>query len=293
MLLLTVSIAEPTTLRSRECPRYRLEQDILHLANSNFISLGSARRELSYRLGKGGEATSYAGSLGPRLSSQPTARTRTSNIPLSATNTTSSSADISDVPVMNRYSVLMRSNEVTAKRTSPATVPIATTSQNHRNHSPSHKKPKRQHSSAESMDSQEVSNIGNVKDINETVCVAEMETSQSPAESRLSCGPASSSEGNVGAAEPTSPSPKTASASVGDAEVPRPVSHSHSQDSTSVGNAVVPRPGSRSFKAIPRPDNRSHKVVKAATTTKLNRDSKLQGKVGAGKSLTGTRPKVK
>ena len=33
-------------LRSRDCPRYRLEQDILHLANTNFISLGSARREI-------------------------------------------------------------------------------------------------------------------------------------------------------------------------------------------------------------------------------------------------------
>ncbi|MPC49260.1 hypothetical protein E2C01_043058 [Portunus trituberculatus] len=36
-------------VRSRQCPRYRLEQDILQLANSQFISLGSARHELLYR----------------------------------------------------------------------------------------------------------------------------------------------------------------------------------------------------------------------------------------------------
>ncbi|MPC73976.1 hypothetical protein E2C01_068320 [Portunus trituberculatus] len=31
-------------VRSRQCPRFHLEQDILQLANSQFISLGSARR---------------------------------------------------------------------------------------------------------------------------------------------------------------------------------------------------------------------------------------------------------
>ncbi|MPD04658.1 hypothetical protein E2C01_100356 [Portunus trituberculatus] len=36
-------------VRSRQCPRYRLEQDILQLANTQFISLGSSRRELLYR----------------------------------------------------------------------------------------------------------------------------------------------------------------------------------------------------------------------------------------------------
>ncbi|MPC37261.1 hypothetical protein E2C01_030735 [Portunus trituberculatus] len=41
----------PINLRvlSRQCPRYRLEQDILQLANSQFFNLGSARRELLYR----------------------------------------------------------------------------------------------------------------------------------------------------------------------------------------------------------------------------------------------------
>ncbi|MPC78511.1 hypothetical protein E2C01_072999 [Portunus trituberculatus] len=32
-----------------QCPRYRLEQDILQFANNQYISLGSARRELLYR----------------------------------------------------------------------------------------------------------------------------------------------------------------------------------------------------------------------------------------------------
>ncbi|MPC40775.1 hypothetical protein E2C01_034343 [Portunus trituberculatus] len=36
-------------VRSRQCPRYCLEQDILQLASNQFISLGSARRELLYR----------------------------------------------------------------------------------------------------------------------------------------------------------------------------------------------------------------------------------------------------
>ncbi|MPC89963.1 hypothetical protein E2C01_084929 [Portunus trituberculatus] len=45
---------------SRQCPRYRLEQDILQLANSQFISLGSARCELWYRHKDGTGATSYA-----------------------------------------------------------------------------------------------------------------------------------------------------------------------------------------------------------------------------------------
>lgn len=36
-------------MRSRQCPQYRLEQDILQLGNSQFISLGSTSRELLYR----------------------------------------------------------------------------------------------------------------------------------------------------------------------------------------------------------------------------------------------------
>ncbi|MPC52534.1 hypothetical protein E2C01_046405 [Portunus trituberculatus] len=49
-------------VRSRQCPRYHLEQNILQLANSQFISLGSARRELLYRQKDGTGTTSYASS---------------------------------------------------------------------------------------------------------------------------------------------------------------------------------------------------------------------------------------
>ncbi|MPC66708.1 hypothetical protein E2C01_060860 [Portunus trituberculatus] len=56
-------------VRSRQCPRYRLEQDILQLANSQFISLGSARRKLLYRQKDGTGATSYA-SLAARSSAE-------------------------------------------------------------------------------------------------------------------------------------------------------------------------------------------------------------------------------
>ncbi|MPC63820.1 hypothetical protein E2C01_057926 [Portunus trituberculatus] len=54
-------------VRSMQCPRYHLEQDILQLANSQFISLGSACRELLYRQKDGTGATSYA-SLAARSS---------------------------------------------------------------------------------------------------------------------------------------------------------------------------------------------------------------------------------
>ena len=48
-------------LSSRQCAKYRLEQDILQLANTQFISVGSARRELSYRQ-KGGGVKTFASS---------------------------------------------------------------------------------------------------------------------------------------------------------------------------------------------------------------------------------------
>lgn len=57
-------------LRSRQCPQYRLEQDILQLANSQFISFGSARRELLYRQKTGTGAKTYASSLGTRTSAK-------------------------------------------------------------------------------------------------------------------------------------------------------------------------------------------------------------------------------
>ncbi|MPC61454.1 hypothetical protein E2C01_055525 [Portunus trituberculatus] len=53
----------------RQCPRYRLEQDILQLANCQFISLSSTRRELLYRQKDGTGATSCA-SLASRLSAE-------------------------------------------------------------------------------------------------------------------------------------------------------------------------------------------------------------------------------
>ncbi|MPC78945.1 hypothetical protein E2C01_073454 [Portunus trituberculatus] len=56
-------------VRSRQCPRYRLEQDILQLANSQFFSLGSTRRELLYRQKDGTGAISYA-SLAARSSAE-------------------------------------------------------------------------------------------------------------------------------------------------------------------------------------------------------------------------------
>ncbi|MPC72210.1 hypothetical protein E2C01_066508 [Portunus trituberculatus] len=69
-------------VRSRQCPRYRLEQDILQLANSQFISFGSASRELPYRQKDGTGATSYASlaarcsakSAGPKTTSPATSR---------------------------------------------------------------------------------------------------------------------------------------------------------------------------------------------------------------------------
>ncbi|MPD03560.1 hypothetical protein E2C01_099201 [Portunus trituberculatus] len=56
-------------VRSRQCLRYRLEQDILQFANTHFISLGSACRELLYRQKAGTGATSYA-SLAARSSAE-------------------------------------------------------------------------------------------------------------------------------------------------------------------------------------------------------------------------------
>ncbi|MPC68610.1 hypothetical protein E2C01_062812 [Portunus trituberculatus] len=56
-------------VRSRQCPRYCLQQDILQLANSQFISLGSACHELLSRQKDGTGATSYA-SLAARSSAE-------------------------------------------------------------------------------------------------------------------------------------------------------------------------------------------------------------------------------
>ena len=89
-------------LRSRQCPRYRLEQDILQLANSQHISLGSARRELLYRRKDGTSASTYASSLGTRSSAQSTAARSSS-----ATVSSRPSVSVpSQVPSANRFSPL-------------------------------------------------------------------------------------------------------------------------------------------------------------------------------------------
>ena len=142
------------SLRSRECPRYRLEQDILHYANQNFISLGSARRELAYRQGKGGGPTSYAVSLGSRSST--TALSKATNRPLPTSSTTSSpTPSSSGVSVRNQFSALDMVNEANTKKTSSDNVQNVPTTVTRVNQSPSHKS-KRHHSSTESVELQQV-----------------------------------------------------------------------------------------------------------------------------------------
>lgn len=86
-------------LRSRQCPRYQLEQDILQLANSQFISLGSARRELLYRQRTGAGAMTYASSLGTPSAKPP-------NQVSSLTVSRLSQATITAVSSQNRFSPL-------------------------------------------------------------------------------------------------------------------------------------------------------------------------------------------
>ena len=91
-------IAFIVELRSRQCPRYCLEQDILQLANNQHISLGSARRELLYRQKNTTGAKSYASSLRTRTSAA--AETTPSTTPLQP------SADADAVAIQNRFSLL-------------------------------------------------------------------------------------------------------------------------------------------------------------------------------------------
>ena len=81
--------------------------------------------------------------------------------------------------------------------------------------------------------------------------------------------------------DPPPPLIKKDSISVGNAAVPRPGSHSQNRVSTSLRKAEVPRPGLA-----------SNKLAKDLAPTKLNRVIKLQDKAGAGKSLSGARPKT-
>ncbi|MPD00047.1 hypothetical protein E2C01_095495 [Portunus trituberculatus] len=79
MLLLIAFIA---VMLTRQCPKYRLEQDILQLASSQFIILGRPHRELLYRQKDGTGATSYASlaacssaeSAGPKTTPPATSR---------------------------------------------------------------------------------------------------------------------------------------------------------------------------------------------------------------------------
>ena len=94
-------------LRSRQCERYRLEQDILQLANSQYISLGSARRELLFKLKKGGGSKTYASTAGARLPSLTVSNSKlTSVVPPGAPN-----GGTPAVPLQNKFTPLSSSPE--------------------------------------------------------------------------------------------------------------------------------------------------------------------------------------
>ncbi|KAK3894984.1 hypothetical protein Pcinc_001277 [Petrolisthes cinctipes] len=63
-------------LHSRQCKMYLLEQDMLHLANTQFISIGSARRQLNFRRQKDGGVKTYASSLRPKSVAAPSQLSR-------------------------------------------------------------------------------------------------------------------------------------------------------------------------------------------------------------------------
>ncbi|KAK3892352.1 hypothetical protein Pcinc_003805 [Petrolisthes cinctipes] len=58
-------------LLSRQCKMYLLEQDIFHLANTQFISIGSARRQLNFRRQKYGGVKTYSSSIRPKSLAAP------------------------------------------------------------------------------------------------------------------------------------------------------------------------------------------------------------------------------
>ena len=144
-------------LRSRECPRYCLEQDILQFANRNFISLGSARRELAFRQGKDGGAKSYATTLGSRPSSHSAPCNNTATR-LPANNISRSPVpSTSGVPVVNWFSVLT-DNEGTGSPAQHSSVMSPTDRAPAIRLSPSrnNKNPKRHHGSTDSVESSDV-----------------------------------------------------------------------------------------------------------------------------------------
>lgn len=101
-------------VRSRQCPQYRLEQDILHLANSQFISLGSARRELAFRQSKGGEAKSFASSLKTPSSVQSLTKVSTNQPPVHKVSSRSSKVAATSVSTSNMFSLLSGETEETS-----------------------------------------------------------------------------------------------------------------------------------------------------------------------------------
>ncbi|KAK3876683.1 hypothetical protein Pcinc_018562 [Petrolisthes cinctipes] len=86
-------------LRSRQCKMYLLEQDILHLANTQFISRGSARLQLNFRRQKDGGVKTYASSLRPKLVAAPSQ-------PSQEAAAFCSSENVSKVTLHNSFSVL-------------------------------------------------------------------------------------------------------------------------------------------------------------------------------------------
>ena len=290
------------SLRSRECPRYRLEQDILHLANSSFISLGSARRELAHRQGRGGEAKSYATSVGSLLSYQPSVQgTSPSCPPPVNTQARSCAPPSSVVPVTNRYSILEKDTADTSLQSSSAILEVHPTPALRLSQKPHQKKSKRHHNSSESVDSTEVPPT--------KVCVA-LPTRVPSRENTVlvsvenSVGPLTdedlpdnlirqmSQESLISESQDRSqvePTPDEASG-IGShtvnkglsAEVPRPAPLSLKPVLSSAGNAAVPRPSSRPHQPVPS-------LTKIPAPPKFQRTIKLAGQVSSGKSLSGTR----
>ncbi|KAK3878761.1 hypothetical protein Pcinc_016573 [Petrolisthes cinctipes] len=75
---------------------YLLKQDILHLANTQFISIGSARRQLNFRRQKDGGVKTYASSLRSKLFAEPSQEAAAF----------CSSESVSKVTLHNSFSVL-------------------------------------------------------------------------------------------------------------------------------------------------------------------------------------------
>lgn len=150
-------------LRSRDCPKYHLEQDILHLANAHFISLGSARRELAFRQGKDGKAKSFATSLGSRTSKQ--LATDSGYSRSSRTTADSSRPSPAATQVSNRYALLSDDTNLEVATTSnidSSAQPMVTDGEVHvpvtsERRSSCKGMHKRHHSSTDSVDSADVS----------------------------------------------------------------------------------------------------------------------------------------